>query len=160
MIYRQMKQVVLIISVIFAVVSWLGESLVNFTILEHGQPFELIPNDTNEVWLRVVIFFLIVAFGLFAQSQLNKKMNVKEEKMRTLKATVNTIQDRVGNALSGIKLLLVVAEDRKSVDQETYRKATILADEALDDLRKLASLSAINEKKLFKDIYYLDFKRQ
>jgi hypothetical protein len=160
MIYRQMKQAVLIISVIFAVVSWLGESLVNFTILEHGQPFELIPNDTNEVWLRVVIFFLIVAFGLFAQSQLNKKMNVKEEKMRTLKATMNTIEDRIGNALAGIKLVLGDAEKRKLVDQETYQITAVLVDEALEDIRRLSSVAEINEKKVFRDIYYLDFERQ
>jgi hypothetical protein len=73
MSYRQMKQVVLIISVISAVVSWLGGSLVDFTILEHGQPFKLVPSDSNEIWLRVVICCLIVAFGIFAQRQVKSE---------------------------------------------------------------------------------------
>ena len=35
------------------------------------------------------------------------KMNVKQEKIRTLKATMNTVEDRIGNALSVIKLLII-----------------------------------------------------
>lgn len=156
----QTRHVILIVSFIFAAMSWLGESLVHFAILEHGHPFELVPSDSNELWMRSVICSLIVVFGFYAQSHANKKLDVKEEKMRTLKATINTVEDRIGNALSGIKLLLVSAENSKLVNRETCEKATILIDEAFEDLRKLSSVTAINEKQLYKDIYYLEIEKQ
>ena len=73
MLHRKLYQAVLIISVIFAVMSWLADSLIDLAILDHGQPFELIPSDPNEIWLRVVICCLIVAFGIFARSHVNNE---------------------------------------------------------------------------------------
>jgi len=160
MSFSQTRQAILMISLIFAAASWLGESLVHFAILEHGQPFEFIPSDSNELWMRVVIFSLIVIFGIYAQRHANHKMDVKEAKMRTLKATMNTVEDRIGNALSGIRLLLVDAENNTLVNKETYEKAMILIDGAFEDLRKLSSIGAISEKKVFKDIYYLEIEKQ
>jgi len=156
MSFSQARQSILIISLIFAAVSWLGESLVHFAILDHGQPFEWIPGDSNELWMRAVIVSLIVIFGIYAQRHANKNMDVEEEKMRTLKATMNTVEDRVGNALSGIKLLLVSAEKSNLVDKEIYRKLTVLIDATFEDLRKLSSLEEINENERLKDIYYLE----
>lgn len=106
--------------------------------------------------MRVIIFSLIVIFGIYIQIHANKKMDVQEEKMRTLKATMYTVEDRLGNALAGIKLLLAGAEERNLVNRETYQKATIFIDDALEDLRKLSSIKEINEKERLKDIYYLE----
>jgi hypothetical protein len=86
-------------------------------------------------------------------------MDVREAKMRTLRATVNTVEDRIGNALSAIKLLLFDAEKSRLVNKETYEKAMILIDGALEDLRKLSSITAISEKKVFEDIYYLEIDK-
>ena len=142
----------MISSFIFAAISWLGESLLHFAILEHGQPFEWIPGDSNELWMRTVIFSLIVIFGIYAQRHANNKLDVKEEKMRTLKATMNTVEDRVGNALSGIRLLLLDAEKNKLINKKTHQKLTTLIDDTFEDLRKLSSIEVINEKERLKDI--------
>ena len=150
----------MISSFIVAAISWLGESLLHFAILEHGQPFEWIPGDSNELWMRTVIFSLIVIFGIYVQTYANKKMDVEEEKMRTLKATMNTVEDRLGNALSGIKLLLAGAEKSKLVNKETHQKVTILIDDAFEDLKKLSSIEEIHEKERLKDIYYLEIENK
>jgi len=158
--FSQSRQSIFIISLMFAAISWLGESLIHFYILNHGQAFELIPGDFNELWMRAVIFSLIVIFGIYAQRHANKKIDVEEAKMRTLKATMNTVEDRVGNALAGIKLLLVGAEESNFVNKETYQKLIILIDETFEDLRKLSSIEKINEKKRLKDIYYLEIENK
>jgi hypothetical protein len=87
-------------------------------------------------------------------------MDVEEEKMRTLKATMNTVEDRLGNGLAGIKLLLAGAEKSNLVNKETYQKATILIDDAFEDLRKLSSIEEINEKERLKGIYYLEIENK
>ena len=154
------RQSIFIISLIFAAISWMAESLVHFAILDHGQAFELIPSDSNELWMRTLICGLIVIFGIYVQRTANKKMDVKEEKMRTLKATMNTVEDRLGNALSGIRLLLTGAKNSNLVNKETYQKLTILIDDAFEDLRKLSSIEEINEKERLKDIYYLEIENK
>lgn len=160
MSFSQARQSIFIISLIFAAISWMAESLVHFTILDHGQAFELIPSDSNELWMRIVICGLIVIFGIYVQRTANKKMDVKEEKMRTLKATVNTVEDRLGNALSGIRLLLTGAKNSNLVNKETYQKLTILIDDAFEDLRKLSSIEEIVEKERLKDTYYLEIENK
>ena len=160
MSFSQARQSFFIISLIFAAITWLGESLVHYFILDHGQPFELIPSDSNELWMRLIICSLIVIFGIYVQTHANKKMDVEEEKMRTLKATMNTVEDRLGNALAGIKLLLAGAEKSNLVNKETYQKATILIDDAFEDLRKLSSIEEIHEKERLKDIYYLEIENK
>ena len=160
MSFSQTRQSIFIISLIVAAISWLGESLLHFAILDHGQAFELIPSDSNELWMRAVIFSLIVIFGIYVQTYANKKMDVEEEKMRTLKATMNTVEDRLGNALSGIKLLLAGAEKSKLVNKETHQKVTILIDDAFEDLKKLSSIEEIHEKERLKDIYYLEIENK
>ena len=160
MSFSHTRQSILIISLIFAAISWLGESLVHFAILDYGHPFELIPGDSNELWMRAVICSLIVIFGIYVQTHANKKMDVEEEKMRTLKATMNTVEDRLGNALAGIKLLLAGAEESNLVNKEMYQKATILIDDAFEDLRKLSGMKEINEKERLKGIYYLEIENK
>jgi len=76
--------------------------------------------------------------------------------MRTLRATMNTVEDRVGNALHGIRLLLLNAEKGDLMNKEAYQKLTILIDGIFEDLKILSSIEEIHEKKRLKDIYYLD----
>lgn len=158
--FSQSRQSILIISLIFAAIVWLGESLVHFAILDHGQPFELIPGDFNELWMRAVICSLIVIFGIYVQRNANNKLDVEKEKMRTLKATMHTVEDCVGNALSGIKLLLGDAEKNNLFNEETHHKLTTLIDETFENLRKISSIEEVNEKKFLKDIYYLEIENK
>jgi hypothetical protein len=141
---------------LFAASLWLGESLVHFTILNHGQPFELIPSDSNELWMRAVICSMIVLFAIYMQKHENKKLDVEKEKMRTLKATMYTVEDRVGNALSGMRVLLGGVEANNQVNPETHQKLMLLLDEAYEHLRKISSIEEITERKILNDVYYLD----
>ncbi len=65
--------------------------------------------------------------------------------MRTLKATMHTVEDRVGNALYGIKLLLLMAERDRLVNNDTYEKSIKLIDDAFEGLRELSTMDEINE---------------
>ena len=160
MLFNQTRQPILIISLISAAILWLGESLFHFAILDYGQPFELIPSDINELWMRAVICSLIVIFGMYVQRQVNKKLELEEEKMRTLRATMHTVQDRVGNSLCGIKLLLGGPEGKSLADKETHQKLTTLIDETFENLRKISNIEEINEKKFSKGSYYMEIENK
>ena len=64
--------------------------------------------------------------------------------MRTLKATMHTVEDRVGNALYGIKLLLLMAERDRLVNNETCQKSLMLIDDAFEGLRELSAMEEIS----------------
>jgi len=159
MLINPERQLFLIISLISAAIFWCGESLMHFAVLDQGKPFELIPSDFNELWMRAFISTLVAIFGLYVQRQVNKRQDVKEEKMRTLKATMNTVHDRVGNALSGIKMILVDGANNNRVDEETYRRVTAVIDETFEDLRKFSNIEKINEKRFDNDIYFLEIEK-
>lgn len=153
------RQLYLVISLVSATIFWLGESLMHFIVLDNGQPFELIPGDFNELWMRTMISALVVLFGLYVQRQVNKRLDVKEEKMRTLKATMNTVQDRVGNTLFGIKMMLGKATRESRMDEETYRRVVAAIDETVEELDKLSASHKVNEKQFQNGIYFLEIEK-
>ncbi|MDX2504036.1 MAG: hypothetical protein QNL62_06115 [Gammaproteobacteria bacterium] len=155
MSFFQTRQSILIISIITAAIIWFGESLVHFSFLDQGQSFELFPNDLNELWMRTIICALVITFGIYLQRQTNKKLDVEAEKVRTLKATMNTVNDRVGNALAGIKILLGESNNN-IVDKETHQKLILLIDETFKSLRDISNIEEINIKQIHNEIYHLD----
>ena len=50
---------------VLASIFWLFESSVHYLIFEESQ-FEFIPGELNELWMRIIIFLLIMIFGIFA----------------------------------------------------------------------------------------------
>jgi len=159
MLFNLERQLFLIISIISAAIFWCGESLMHFAVLDYGQPFELIPSDFNELWMRAFISALVIIFGLYVQRQVNKNLDVKEAKMRTLKATMNTVHDRVGNALSGIKMVLGNGKKNNLVDEEIYHQVIAVIDETFDDLQKFSNIEEIKEKRFHNDIYFLEIEK-
>lgn len=159
MLLRRERQLYLLISLISVVIFWCGESLMHFAVLDHGQPFELIPSDFNELWMRILICALVVIFGLYIQRQTNKRLDVKEEKMRTLKATMNTVHDRVGNSLFGIKMILGDGTKDNRVDEAIYRRVVAVIDETVEELQTLSNSRAIKETRFDNDIYFLETEK-
>ena len=151
------RKSIFIISLISSAIVWCGESLIHFTILEDSQSFELIPRDLNELWMRLIICGQIIVFGAFAQKYANKKIDVAAEKMRTLNATMDTVQDRVGNALAGIKLLL--SDSNNLSEKEKHQKLITLIDEVFSNLRSISDLEEVNEKIFHGEIYHLKINK-
>ena len=157
MLKLHLRKSIFVISIISAAIVWCGESLVHYVILENGDSFELLPTDLNELWMRLVICGQIIIFGAFAQRYANRKINLAEEKMRTLNATMNTVHDRVGNSLAGIKLLL--SDTNGLSDQERNQKLITLVDEIFTNLRSISDLEEINEKIFHDEIYHLNMSK-
>ena len=157
MLKLHLRKSIFVISIISAAIVWCGESLVHYVILENGDSFELLPTDLNELWMRLVICGQIIIFGAFAQRYANRKINLAEEKMRTLNATMNTVHDRVGNSLAGIKLLL--SDTNGLSDQERNQKLITLVDEIFTNLRSISDLEEVNEKIFHDEIYHLNMSK-
>jgi hypothetical protein len=49
----------------FAAFYWLVDSYIHWFLFNEPE-FELLPSDTNELWMRIAVFVLILCFGVYA----------------------------------------------------------------------------------------------
>lgn len=157
---RLITKPVLLFSIALAVLLWIGESLFHYLVFDPGHPFEIIPSDQNELWMRLVICAMIVVFGGYIQRQANKKRAIQEEKLRTLRATMHTVEDRVGNTLLSIKYLLNDAENNQCINLQLSNDIHKLIDNTMQQLREIRNLNVVSEKRFNKDTFYLDTDRE
>lgn len=153
---KLVTQPLLLFSISLAIMVWLGESLMHYLVFNHGHPFEIMPHDYNELWMRVLLCSVIIAFGIYSQKQTHKKMAVEQEKLRTLKATMHTVEDSVGNALISMKYILSDALNNQQITQETESNLIQLIDDTISQLREISNLDVVNEKRFYKNTFYLD----
>lgn len=84
---------------------------------------------------------------------------INKEKQRILKATMNTVHDRVGNALFGIKMILGDGAKNNRVDEALYDRVVAVIDTTVEELEKLSSSKKIEEKRFDNDIYFLEIEK-
>jgi PAS domain S-box-containing protein len=79
---------------------WIADSLIHRYLLEESS-FELIPSDVNELWMRVSIIVLLIAFGLLADRSRNALLASKSRIEALLNANPDLIfrMDRDGRYL-------------------------------------------------------------
>ncbi|MEN8178603.1 MAG: hypothetical protein ABFS39_08275 [Pseudomonadota bacterium] len=106
--------------------------------------------------MRLVICVLIIVFGSYIQRQTNKKRAIEEEKLRTLKATMHTVEDRVGNTLLSIKYLLLDAEKSQFMNLQLSNDILKLIDDTMTELREIRNMDVVHEKPFSKNTFYLD----
>ena len=64
--------------ILISILFWILESSVHYLMFDE-EKFEFIPSDVNELWMRLIIVFLIVSFSFFADFKSNR---LKESKKR------------------------------------------------------------------------------
>ena len=147
---------VLLFSIFFAALLWFGESLFHYLVFDPGHPFEIIPSDNNELWMRLLICLILVIFGGYIQRQSTKKRDIEAEKLRTLKATMHTVEDRVGNNLLSIKYLLIDAENNQFINLQLSNDILKLIDSTMSELREIRNMDVVSERRFSSDTFYLD----
>ena len=147
---------ILVFSFLLAGLLWLTESVFHYLVFDIGHPFEIIPSDTNELWMRLLLCALIVVFGTYIQHQSVKRLAIQDAKLRTLNATMHTVEDRIGNSLISIRYLLTDAEQNQMINVELAKDILDLIDDTMGELREIRSLKVISEKRFSDATYYLD----
>lgn len=94
---------------------WIFESLFHKYIF-HDEKLELFPTDPNEIWMRMIIIFLIFASGVVIGIQNNKLIENEREKLRVFRAAVRSSQHILNNHLNQMQYFMLKAEDAGLVD--------------------------------------------
>lgn len=142
--------------VIASLAIWLIESVLHYTFFDRGQPFEWIPGDANEFWMRTVICVLVILAGIYVQRHVNSLIAVEEEKLRTLQATMRSVHDIVGNALNHLELVRLQAEESGTLPQRSLHEIDQIIDETTSRLGKLANMKTIRKRSLSSGVEVMD----
>lgn len=132
------------LSIFSAFFFWFVESGIHYLIFGDAH-FEFIPHDANEFWMRSLVCLLMVMVGFLAERHVRDKEDIHAEKLRTLKATVNTVQDLVGNSLNSLQLICIELEAGKIPDQKSLNQIQKMVTESSGKLKKLAEITEVIE---------------
>ena len=97
---------------------WMLESFIH-RFLQGETQFELIPSDSNELWMRVVICALIILFGIQADNTISKLLAKDKEKQSTFEATIAAANHILNNFTYKMTYFRMKMEESGEFDAET-----------------------------------------
>jgi len=150
-----MKQrIFTIVSIVFAAVFWNVDAAIHYFV--YGEPeFNIIPEDSNELWMRIVIILLIVLFGIFADS-FSRKQAIKEkqlEAMHIYKSMMHATQHILNNLLNQMQLFRMEAERSKDFNRDCIKEYDEAFSEALNLVEKMSKVENITAENIDASVY-------
>lgn len=86
------KYSIVITGIVLAVSFWIIETLAHSLIFDKGSfSHHLIPHDLNELWMRSLIFLMIIVFSIYANLQIIKIEKAKKEREEIQKKLENVL---------------------------------------------------------------------
>jgi hypothetical protein len=130
---------------------WVIDSLIHF--IGYGEVvFELIPSDFDELWMRGVIFIMLIAFGFYADHHTHKIRIADHEKNQLYIAMLNASHHILNNFLNNMQLFILEAESSKVIDKDLLTLYRKVIDETSDQIKSLEGIENPNHEKI-EEIY-------
>jgi hypothetical protein len=138
-----------IAAIVIAAIFWNFDAALHFIL--YGEPrFELIPDDLNELWKRLVIAVLIVLFGLYADRSARKQLLQEKQRVAldTYNSMIHATQHILNNLLNQMQLFRVEALRSRDFDPDVIRLYDQSMDEAKVLVEKLSAIEEISESNI------------
>ncbi len=91
--------------------------------------------------------------------QTAKELEVQEERLKVLRATMRTVQDIVGNFLNSLQLFQLEAEEKNSLQPESLELMDSIIHDTSTRLKKLGDLETIHEKQMAGGSVGIDYEQ-
>ena len=132
---------------VLALFYWVAESFIHrFAYFEDS--FEIIPTDTNEFLMRLLIILLIVGFGLFADDRAAKIRQKEAEKRAVFLATVRSSQHILNNLLNQMQLALFDSRGHPGLETETRCLLNRSIKEGKAQVERLSSVTEMDSESI------------
>jgi len=112
------------------------------------EKFEIIPSETNELWMRVVIIILVVCFGIYADFQTRMLLKKEKEKRLIFRATVSSSQHIVYNLLNQMQFFKMKADEKNAFDSEIIELYDQSLKEGQDLMELLSNVDDLTENNI------------
>ncbi len=136
-----------LLGIALALFYWIAESLIHRFVYAEDA-FEVIPSDTNEIWMRLIIIFLIFGFGVFADDRANKIRRKEAEKREIFLATVRSSQHILNNLLNQMQLALFDSDGRPGLEAETRRLLNRSIKEGKEQVECLSAVTELDSESI------------
>ena len=133
-----------ILFTILAVLWWPFESFIHYYIF-HESSFDLLPTDTNELWMRSLVFVMLVCLGVYADRQTGKIVAKEQQKRDIYLATVSSTQHILNNLINQLQICLYPKDENHGIDEETAKLLRQSLQESRDQVVRLSSISELDD---------------
>ncbi len=123
-------------------------------IVFNESEIHFIPNDANELWMRMVIVLMIIHFGIGADF-FSKKLTVKEkevEAMHIYKSMIHATHHILNNLLHQLHLFKMEASNSKDFNQDILKYYDSSISEANDLINRLSSVEKITGEEIWASV--------
>jgi hypothetical protein len=142
-----------VVAFFIAFVFWFLDTSIHYLVYREPQ-FELIPDDFNELWMRIVIVLLIILFGIFAD-YFSRKLLITQKQLeasRIYTSMINATHHILNNLLNQMQFFKIEALKSKDFDQEVLTLYDNALDEASELLERLSQIENITEENIWASI--------
>lgn len=137
----------------FAVIFWFFDSSIHYFTYKEPQ-FELIPDDFNEFWMRLVIILLIILFGIYTDYS-SRKLLIEQKKLeasRIYESMIGATHHVLNNHLQQMQYFKIKALKSKGFDQETLDRFDKAISDTSDLIQKLSQVENITEDNIWASV--------
>jgi uncharacterized membrane protein len=138
---------------LIALLFWFFDASIHYFV--YGEPqFEFIPDDFNELWMRVVIVLMLLLFGVYADYSA-EKLIIKEkqqEAVRIYKSTIYSSRHILNNLLNQMQIVKMEALKCKDFDREFIKHYDDAFSEAKNLIQRLSEVENITDENIWASV--------
>ena len=132
-------------SIPLAFAYWFLDSIVHY--FGYGElEFEILPSDFDELWMRCVIFILLLAFGVFADYHTNKIIEKDAEKHDVYMAMLGVTRHILNNFSNKIVLFRSETEDNKAFNIDILKIYDQVMDDTIAQIKNLEDIKRVQQE--------------
>lgn len=139
-----------IIAIFLAIIFWMVDSMLHYYMF--GESLELIPDEANELWMRIVIVSLLLLFGGYVDRHNKIVMQHERDKLQIYQATIHSTQHILNNLLNQMQLIRLEIEtpgqykdDLQETFETCFSEGKILVD-------RLSTVNALTPEEIMKAV--------
>ena len=146
---------------IIAIIFWFSDALIHYFIYKEPK-FEIIPDDFNELWMRIVIIILLILMGIVADYY-SKKILIAQKQLeaaRIYDSMIYASHHIINNLLNQMELFKLEAKKSKDFNPEVMQYFDLSIDESKDLLRKLSRIENVTDFDILDSIHIYNINKK
>jgi len=134
-------------AIIIAILYWLMDSAIHGLVYSE-EGFEFIPSELNELFMRITIVVLLIAFGMYADRQTKAMLKKEKEKRIIFNATVSSTQHILNNLLNQMQFFKMKADESNVFDENITDLYEQSIEEGKELVEKLSTVEELSEENI------------
>jgi len=112
---------------------------------------------------ELLIYSFLLLLGLIVdllrgKASTNRIIEIQNQRMQTMQATMVTVQDIVGNALNGLQILRLKSKEENGFSKEELKEFDKLIHDTAEKINRIRNTDSVSFKEVADGIIALDIK--